>query len=157
MQSFSALSLQSLPAAFFCLEKKQLKKESHARFVSSVFLCSPFCLQYSILYLLGSQSFLFPFLSINICLLWNPSPNGPCVLFNWLLHWFLISQGKTLLIWRNVSFLNDECELQRIPTPKHAVLHILFLYSIYENVCAPKTHGVFPYIMSFGLWTLLWY
>lgn len=33
-----------------------------------------------------------------------------------------------------MSFLNGKSELQRIPAPRHAVLHILFLYSIYENV-----------------------
>lgn len=78
-------------------------------------------------------------------------PPMDTLVFNWLFHWFLISQEQFLLIWRNVSFLNDKCELQRVPAPKHAVLHILFLYSIYENVCAPKTHGVFPYVTSFGL------
>lgn len=125
-----------------------------------MFLCSGFCLQYSILYLLGSQNFLFPFLSINIYLLWNPSPNGHCVLFNWLFHWFLINQGKFLLIWRNVSFLNDKCGLESTCSQACSTAYSISLFHLWKCLCTQNSwcfslcHVI--WLMNFALIVMLW-
>lgn len=92
--------------------------------MSFIFPYSLSCLQFNILSLLHSLKSFNSFLSINICLLWNPSPNEHCVLFKRLLHWFLVSQEKPTLIWSNVFFLKGECELQRVLDLRHAMCHV---------------------------------
>lgn len=117
MQTYPALSLQSLSASVFCLKKTKEKK--------------PPTQQRNVM----PGLFLLFFLIMLFCLLTlaffeTSPPVKKCVLFNWMLHWVLISQEHTLLIWSNFFFFfNYECELERVLTLRHALYHV-FISSI---------------------------